>query len=313
MSYQRQAMDLDPAQLGKVVVLYGGTSAERPVSLQSGQAVFDALIERGVDAVLVDSREHLIEQLQTLQPNRVFIALHGRGGEDGTVQGLLELLGLAYTGSGVAASGLGMDKYRCKLLWQGLGLPTPEYRVFDSYRQPSADEVPYPCILKPAHEGSSIGMSRVEGPDELAEALACAREFDDQILAERWITGEEYTVAVLNDQALPPIKLETDHQFYDYDAKYLANDTRYLCPCGLNAEDEQALKQLAEQAFRAVGCEGWGRVDFMRDGEGRFWLLEVNTAPGMTSHSLVPMAARAVGLSFADLVLELVHGARVRS
>jgi len=237
-----------------------------------------------------------------------FIALHGRGGEDGTIQGLLEWLKIPYTGSGVMASALGMDKWRTKLLWQAAGLPTPAAALLDadSDWQAIMDQLGGEAIVKPAHEGSSIGMFKALDAATLQHSYEQAAELDGLVLAERWIQGAEFTVAVLQDQVLPPIQLKTTHSFYDYEAKYEANDTQYLLPCGLSADKEDELKALARKAFDLVGCRGWGRVDVMQDQQGGFWLLEVNTSPGMTDHSLVPMAARAVGLAFDDLVIRLL-------
>lgn len=303
---------IEPTQFGKVAVLYGGTSAERNVSLKSGAAVLEALRGAGVDAYGIDAGADLAEQLIANRPDRVFIALHGRGGEDGSLQGLLESLKLPYTGSGVMASALGMDKLRTKLVWRSLGLSTPEHALLRDHSDcPSIIEsLGTPLIVKPVHEGSSIGMAKVHNLSELEQACTDARAYDDQTLVEQWISGAEFTVAILDGRALPAIRLSTPHTFYDYDAKYLANDTRYQCPCGLPEEKEAELAELCLQAFNAVGCRGWGRVDVMQDEAGRFYLLEVNTVPGMTDHSLVPMAAAAAGLTFTDLVLAILAGAR---
>lgn len=294
-------------QYGRVAVLYGGQSAERPVSLKSGEAVYRALISQGVDAFLIDVDEKIIPRLQQEKIDRVFIALHGAGGEDGRMQALMEFFNLPYTGSGVQASSLAMDKWKSKQIFSASGIRTPDYRILsrDNLDQVIA-ELGSELMVKPAHEGSSIGMSKVSSGEQLVQAFAEASQYDSSVFAEKLITGSEYTVAVLNDKALPAIKLETDHQFYDYDAKYLADDTRYLCPCGLSETQEVKLQQLALSAFRALGCSGWGRVDFMADGDGEFYILEVNTVPGMTDHSLVPMAAAADGLPFNDLVLAIL-------
>lgn len=297
------------ARLGKVAVLYGGLSSEREISLQSGQAVITALQEAGVDVVPVDIGENALQSILDAKADRVFIALHGAGGEDGKMQALLEFLRLPYTGSGVAASALCMDKLRTKQLWQGVQLPTPAYHVLSpntSWSQ-TLSELGGKAVVKPVHEGSSIGIEICASADALAQAFAAAQRFDSAVIAEQYISGAEYTVAVLAGRALPPIKLETDNTFYDFDAKYQSNETRYLCPCGLAAEKETELKCLAEKAFDAVGAQGWGRVDIMADGRGEFYLLEVNTVPGMTSHSLMPMAARAAGMSFGDLVLTILQ------
>ncbi|MEH6389042.1 MAG: D-alanine--D-alanine ligase [Pseudomonas profundi] len=302
---------IEPSQFGKVAVLYGGTSAERKVSLKSGAAVLEALRGAGVDAYGIDAGADLAQQLIANRPDRVFIALHGRGGEDGSLQGLLESLKIPYTGSGVMASALGMDKLRTKLIWRSLELSTPEHALLrDRADCPSIiDSLGTPLIVKPVHEGSSIGMAKVNNLAELEQACDEARAYDDQTLVEQWITGAEFTVAILDGRALPAIRLSTPHSFYDYDAKYLANDTQYQCPCGLPADKEAELAELCLQAFHAVGCRGWGRVDVMQDQAGRFYLLEVNTVPGMTDHSLVPMAAAAAGMTFTDLVLAILAGA----
>lgn len=302
----------EPMGFGKVAVLLGGTSAEREVSLKSGHAVLDALRSKGVDAHALDACEHVVEHLKAGGYDRAFVVLHGRGGEDGVIQGAMELIGLPYTGSGVLASALGMDKLRSKQLWMGAGLPTPAFRVLreaeDALR--AGQDLGLPLMIKPALEGSSIGMSKVHRLEDLPAAFEQASAFGP-VMAEQFISGEEYTVAILGEEALPPIRLETPHDFYDFDAKYLANDTRYICPCGLSFADEDRLKRLALDAFRVVGASGWGRVDVMRDAEGRFWLLEINTVPGMTDHSLVPMAARAAGMTFDELVLAILEQARV--
>ncbi|HRH75922.1 MAG TPA: D-alanine--D-alanine ligase [Cellvibrionaceae bacterium] len=293
--------------LGRVAVIYGGTSAEREVSLHSGQAVIAALQAEGVDVLGVDIRQNPIAQLQALKADRVFIALHGPGGEDGRMQALLEYMQLPYTGSGVAASALCMDKQRTKQIWQACGLPTPEYAVLTADTDWAAvfAQLGPDIIVKPIHEGSSIGMMRVNSLEGLQQAFENAQQFDKGVLAERFIKGAEFTVAQLNGVTLPPIGLKPAEAFYDYHAKYIAEDTQYLCPCGLDEAAEARLKGLAAQAFAAVGAQGWGRVDVMADSAGNFYLLEVNTVPGMTSHSLVPMAAKAAGLSFNQLVLAI--------
>src|SRR5690606_6641137 len=281
----------------------GGRSAERAVSLKSGRAVHDALRSIGVLAELVDPSEHKVEVLRCFDV--CFIALHGRGGEDGVIQGVLEHLGVQYTGSGVMASAIGMDKVKTKMIWRAAGLPTPDFYVAG---QPMT-ELSFPLMVKPAHEGSSIGMRKVDDAEQLADAIAEAEKFDTEVLVEQWIHGAEFTVAILDGEALPAIRLETPNRFYDYEAKYEANTTRYLCPCGLDAEQEKALQVLALEAFNQIGCRGWGRVDVMQDEQGRFYLLEVNTVPGMTDHSLVPMAAKAAGRDFPQLVAEILLAA----
>ncbi|MCC6535107.1 MAG: D-alanine--D-alanine ligase [Burkholderiales bacterium] len=304
----------DPRTLGKVAVLLGGRSAEREVSLKSGAMVLQALLGRGVDAHAFDPAERQLEALIAERFDRVFIALHGRFGEDGTVQGALELMGLPYTGSGVMASALAMDKWRTKLIWQALGIPTPAHVLLaaDSDWAGVAAELGLPLMVKPACEGSSIGISKVTSIEQLEPAYALAARHDTSVLAERFVDGAEYTIAILAGHALPVIKLETPRAFYDYEAKYHADDTRYLIPCGLALERERALQALALEAFHALGAEGWGRVDFMLDRAGAPYCLEVNTIPGMTDHSLVPMAARARGIAFDQLVIDILEAARVR-
>lgn len=298
----------DPKLFGKVVVLFGGTSAEREISLLSGTAVLGALENSGVDVVGLDAGRDVIGQLESLAPDRVFIALHGPGGEDGTIQGALEFLGIPYTGSGVLASALGMDKLRTKLLWKGKGIATANFVELkaDSDWSQSLEMLGGVAMVKPECEGSSIGMARASTPEELKLAWQEADRHGGGVIAETWLSGAEYTVAILGDRALPVIKLETDRGFYDYEAKYLRDDTRYLCPCGLPEERERELQALCLSAFASLGCKGWGRVDAMEDSNGNFQLLEVNTVPGMTSHSLVPMAAKAVGIGFDDLVLGIL-------
>jgi len=302
--------------ISKVVVLLGGTSAEREVSLKSGHAVLQALRAAGLEASAIDARDDLA-QLSALQPEMVFIALHGRGGEDGTMQGYLQTLGLPYTGSGVLASALAMDKVRTKQVWLSAGLPTPAFAVVGKNQQglpeqalePLAATLGLPLMVKPAREGSSVGVTKVEKSADLLAAWQAAAAHDDRVLLEQFIHGGEYSVALLNGQALPAIYLQTDHAFYDYDAKYLSSQTRYHCPCGLPEAQALAMQQLAAQAFSALGGSNWGRVDVMRDDQGQCWLLEANTIPGMTDHSLVPMAAKAAGLDFQALVLAIINGA----
>ena len=298
---------------GKVAVLLGGKSAEREVSLKSGAMVLKALRSRGVDALPFDPAERSLEDLVKEKFSRVFIALHGRFGEDGTVQGILEWLGLPYTGSGVLASALAMDKLRTKRLWAAEKLATPAYALLgeDTNFRIAARKLGVPLMVKPASEGSSIGMSKVRAASKLEQAYRLAAEYDPVVIAEQFIDGIELTCAILGDRALPLIKLETPRDFYDYEAKYVADDTRYILPCGLPARKEQELQQLCLAAFRSLGCSGWGRVDLMLNRRGRPYLLEVNTSPGMTDHSLVPMAARAVGLSYEDLCIEILSGAHV--
>jgi D-alanine-D-alanine ligase len=297
----------------KVAVLLGGNSAEREVSLQSGSAVLAGLREAGIDAYAVDPRDIPVTSLKEEGYDRVFIALHGRGGEDGTLQGMLDLMGMPYTGSGVMASAITMDKQRTKLLWQGAGLPVAPsvtLNAHDGFTASLAIQVAalgMPVIIKPSREGSSVGMSKVTTADELADALELAFKYDDEVLVEKWLSGPEYTVAVLGEETLPSIRIQPAGIFYDYEAKYLSDDTRYFCPAGLSDEREAELQDLAIRAWQVLGCSGWGRVDVMEDSDGSFRLLEVNTAPGMTSHSLVPMAARQAGMSFPQLVARILE------
>ncbi len=299
----------DARAFGKVAVVMGGSSAEREVSLKSGRAVHQALLNKGVDAHALDvSGTELLRALQQGGFERVFIALHGRGGEDGVLQGALELMGLPYTGSAVLGSALAMDKVRGKHVWQALGLPTPEFALLDERSDFSAvvKKLGLPLIVKPAHEGSTIGLTKVTQAAQLKSAWEQARIHDTDIMAERCIVGPEYTASILDQQALPLIRIEAAGGLYDYQAKYLADDTKYFCPCGLDQKRERELQQLALAAFRALGCSGWGRVDILCDAQGRPWLLEANTVPGMTDHSLVPMAARAAGIGFDDLVWRIL-------
>ena len=294
---------------GKVAVLMGGNSAEREISLQSGRAVLAALLRQGIDAVAIDTAAHeWLSQLITNRFNRVFIILHGRGGEDGVIQGLLASIGLPYTGSSVLGAALSMDKYRTKLIWQGMGLPTPPSQLLTTKHDlnHAVEQLGLPLMVKPVLEGSSVGMSKVNRPEELESAWEIAAQYHCEVLAERYITGSEYTAAILNDVVLPLICLETPRDFYDFTAKYHDSQTAYICPCGLPPDQEQSLQQLAKQAFLAIHASGWGRVDFICDPTGQPWLLEVNTVPGMTAHSLVPMAAKTAGIPFDELVLRIL-------
>lgn len=294
---------------GKVAVLYGGWAAERPVSLKSGAAVLRALQASGVDAHGIDVDRNIITVLQEGKFDRVFNILHGAGGEDGVLQGALEILGLPYTGCGVMASAISMDKLMTKRVWAAAGLPTPAYRVLTADTDFAAvvAELGLPLMVKPATEGSSIGMSKVKAAGDLEGAYLKAAECSSVVIAEQWVTGAEYTAGIVAGQSLPLIRLEVPGEFYDYEAKYISDDTRYHCPCGLDAPEEQAMQQLARQAFDAVGGRGWGRVDMMRDAQGKAWLIEVNTNPGMTDHSLIPMGARAVGMDFNALVVRILE------
>ena len=300
-------------KFGKVAVLMGGRSAEREISLKSGTRVLDALKKSGVDAHAFDPRDHGLEALRAQRFDRAFIALHGRFGEDGTVQGALEYLGIPYTGSGVMASALAMDKWRTKLLWRAVGLPTPNCELIGARTESAglAARLGLPLMVKPAREGSSLGMSKVTTIEKIAPAYELAARYDDVVIAERFVEGMELAAGILGDAPLPLIRLETPREFYDYEAKYFADDTRYICPCGLPAEQERSVQRMALEAFRILGCSGWGRVDAMLDRDGKLQLLEVNTIPGMTDHSLVPMAARAKGISFEDLCVRILESAHV--
>lgn len=301
-------MSSTAASFGKVALLLGGSAAEREISLRSGQAVFEALQRQAVDVHKIDPRDDGLQAVYEGNFDRIFIILHGRGGEDGTMQGALEIAGVPYTGSRVLGSALGMDKLRCKQLWSGAGIATPKWQVLNNEADCEAalERLGLPLIVKPVHEGSSIGMSKVEEAAELVPAWQQAAQYDDVVIAEQWIAGAEYTAAILGDEVLPLIRLETPNRFYDFDAKYAADTTRYHCPCGLDAKTEQEYAALALAAYRAVGASGWGRVDLMADAQGQAWLIEVNTVPGMTDHSLVPMAAKAAGIDFDELVMRIL-------
>jgi len=295
------------SNFGKVAVLFGGISAERAVSLNSGSRVLAALLGQGIDAQAFDPAERPLTDLKGF--NRAFIALHGRHGEDGTIQGALELMGIPYTGSGVLASAVGMDKFRTKLLWQAAGLAVPEYALLaaDSDFADIEEELGLPLFVKPAREGSSIGITKVKAVGDLKAAYEEAAKHDSLVIAERGILGGEYTVAIVGDEALPVIKIEPATDFYDYEAKYNRDDTKYLCPCGLSEAKEKEIRRQALEAFRVLGGRGWGRVDFLMDEEGNHYFLEANTSPGMTDHSLVPMAARAAGLDYPALVRRVLE------
>ena len=300
----------------KIAVLMGGTSAEREVSLDSGRAVLAGLRAAGLDAAGIDTRDHSVLELRQQGFTRAFIALHGRGGEDGTLQAILDFTGLPYTGSGVMARAITMDKVRCKLLWQGAGLPTSRF-VWLTRQQLTAGldnavseqiaALGLPLFVKPGNEGSSVGISRVNHPDELMDALALAFQYDNDVLVEAFLSGAEYTVAIVGDKVLPSIRIQAKTEFYDYNAKYLADDTEYFCPSGLDEQQQNLLNELVMAAWHSLGCRGWGRVDVMMDAEGHFQLLEVNTSPGMTSHSLVPMAAKQAGIDFSQLVTTILE------
>ena len=296
-------------KFGRVAVMFGGDSAEREISLKSGNAVLAALRHAGVDAHPFDPAERPLVALEDEGFERVFIALHGRGGEDGSLQGALDLMRVPYTGSGVLASALAMDKWRSKLCWQAAGLPVPECVILTAASdwQAVADRLGLPLFVKPANEGSSIGISKVRSAAELPHAYQTAAQHDALVIAERFLSGGEFTVGILGGQALPVIRIVPATDFYDYDAKYFRDDTQYLIPSGLAGEREEAVRALALRAFEVLGGRGWGRIDIMLDGEGRPYCLEANMSPGMTDHSLVPMAARAAGLSFEALVLRVLE------
>lgn len=300
----------------KIAVLLGGTSAEREVSLNSGAAVLAGLREGGIDAYPVDPKEVDVTQLKSMGFQKVFIALHGRGGEDGTLQGMLELMGLPYTGSGVMASALSMDKLRSKLLWQGAGLPVAPWvaltraefeKGLNDKQLAEISSLGLPVIVKPSREGSSVGMSKVVAENALQDALRLAFQHDEEVLIEKWLSGPEFTVAILGEEILPSIRIQPAGTFYDYEAKYLSDETQYFCPAGLEALQEANLQALVLKAWTTLGCKGWGRIDVMLDSDGQFYLLEANTSPGMTSHSLVPMAARQAGMSFSQLVVRILE------
>jgi len=296
---------------GKVAVLFGGKSGEREVSLKSGSAVLAALQRQGVDAHAFDPATRPLHDLEGF--DRAMISLHGRFGEDGAMQGALELLGIPYTGSGVMASAIGMDKWRTKMIWSAAGISTPAFELVKADSDFAAIEkrLGLPLFVKPANEGSSIGISKVKQAGGLQAAYELAAKSDPLVIAEQFVGGGEYTVGILGDKALPIVRIVPKNEFYDFEAKYLRDDTEYLCPCGLSAEKEAQIQQEALQAFNAIGCRGWGRVDFLMDEAGRHYFLEVNTSPGMTDHSLVPMAAQASGIGFDELVIRILELAHV--
>ena len=295
---------------GRVAVLYGGTSSEREISLLTGAAIIQALELLGVETVAIDIKENALDAIAKANVDRAFIALHGPGGEDGTLQGALEYLKIPYTGSGVMASALAMDKLRCKQLWKGIGLATTDFSALNQSTdwQATMNQLGGSVVVKPACEGSSVGMSIAKSAQQLEQAWQLAAQYDAKVLAEPQLTGDEYTVAILDGKALPSIRIQANATFYDYEAKYNSDKTEYFCPSGLDAEREQELAQLSIDAFNSIDGRGWGRVDVMADQNGRFNLLEVNTVPGMTSHSLVPMAGLAAGLKFEDVVSAILEG-----
>lgn len=301
--------------MDKVAVLFGGTSAEREVSLNSGNAVLAGLLEKGVNAYGIDTKDYAITQLKSEGFTRAFIALHGRGGEDGITQAILNYQNIPYTGSDILSSALTMDKLKTKLIWKSLNLPVADFVMIEKGQDISVEgiveQLGLPLFVKPSHEGSSVGMSRVNASGELIQAIQKAFQYDNYVMVESFLSGPEYTVGIVGHEVLPSIRIKPATAFYDYDAKYLSDETQYFCPSGLDSENEIALQKLALEAYQAVGCRGWGRVDIMLNGEGKPHLLEVNTAPGMTNHSLVPMAAKQHGWSFNDLVYNILALAKV--
>ena len=299
----------DAKIFGHVAVVIGGASAEREISLSSGTAVFEALKRLNINATVIDVNNNAITALAGENIDRVFNVIHGRGGEDGVLQSVLQIMSIPYTGSGVMASALTMDKLRTKLCWKGFGLTTPKWFILENESdiEPCIKKLGFPVIVKPSEEGSSIGMSKANNADELKKALLIALEYQCDVYAEAWVKGEEYTVAVVDGEALAVIRLETPNEFYDFEAKYQSNTTQYHCPCGLTEQQEKELKSLALKACAVVGVKGWGRVDMFIDEMGVTQLIEVNTVPGMTDHSLVPMAAKAEGIEFDELVWRILE------
>lgn len=299
----------DGTVFGKVAVLLGGTSAEREISLETGNAVHAALCRKGVDAYTVDTKIQPLSFLLDEGFDRAFIALHGRGGEDGVIQGALQAVGIPYTGSGVLGSALALDKVRSKLIWQARDIPTPRFIEVESRSdlQQIAEVLGFPVMMKPVQEGSSCGAMRVTSQNDLERAWDKSKKFDNRVMAEQWIDGAEYTAGILQGRVLPFIRLETPREFYDYEAKYIEDTTSYICPCGLDISVEKRLGKLMFDAFSSLDASGWGRVDFIIDQNEQPWLIEVNTVPGMTSHSLVPMAAEQAGISFDDLVIKILE------
>ncbi|NBI12368.1 D-alanine--D-alanine ligase [[Haemophilus] felis] len=297
----------------KIAVLLGGSSAEREVSLVSGQAVLQALLNQGFDAYPIDPKEYPVERLKTQGFDRAFNILHGRGGEDGVIQGVLEQIGIPYTGCGVMASALTMDKMRTKMLWKAFGLPVAEMEIVTKATRSQlnphlvVERLGLPLMVKPSLEGSSVGLTKVKTVEQLADAVDLALSHDDTILIEEWLSGDEFTVPVLGDEVLPAVRIVPEGEFYDYEAKYISDNTQYFCPAGLSTEKEQELKELVKRAYDIVGCRGWSRIDVMMDGQNQFRLVEVNTNPGMTSHSLFPKSAATLGYSFEQLVVRILE------
>ncbi|UCH47933.1 MAG: D-alanine--D-alanine ligase [Betaproteobacteria bacterium] len=298
---------------GKVAVLLGGKSSEREISLMSGTAVLEALQRQGVDAHAFDTGQRDLSDFAAEKFDRAFVILHGRYGEDGTIQGALDLMGVPYTGSGVMACALALDKWRTKLVWQACDIPTPRFEMLHASSNfiSTARELGVPMIIKPAREGSTIGLSKVNDANEFEAAYREAAKYDPLVMAEQYIDGPELTAAILEDESLPLVRIEAPGHNYDYNAKYFSDETKYFCPSGIAPDLEDRIKRLCADAYRIIGCSGWGRVDVMLDGDDQPWILEVNTVPGMTGHSLVPMAAKATGLSFDQLVMRILEGARV--
>lgn len=299
----------EPYEYGKVVVLLGGNNAEREISLQTGEAVYEALVRKGISASLFDTKEQDVMNLKKGSFDRAFIALHGRGGEDGTIQGALELLDLPYTGSGVTGSAIAMDKSRSKWLWKSQGINTPPFieLVNENDLSLANEEISYPMMVKPVHEGSSVGVVKVINKNGLKKAWDMAKKYDHRVMAESWVDGDEYTVSIIQSFTLPTIKIRTPRQFYDYEAKYIEETTEYICPCGLSDDDEKSISELALAAFNITGATGWGRVDLFIDSKNIPWVIEVNTIPGLTSHSLVPMSAKQAGIEFDDLIVLILE------
>jgi len=304
---------MTPHEAGKVAVLLGGKSSEREVSLMSGTAVLEALRRQGIDAYPFDTGQRSLSDFAAERFDRAFVILHGRYGEDGTIQGALDLMGVPYTGSGVLACALAMDKWRTKLVWNAVGIPTPRFQMLNANSDfaACADALGLPLIVKPAREGSTIGLTKVTDAGLIKNAYLNAAKHDSLVLAEQFVDGPELTAAILDDQSLPLVRIEAPGHNYDYHAKYFSEQTQYFCPSGIDPDLEQRIKNLCAQAYRVIGCRGWGRVDVMVDANGEPWILEVNTVPGMTGHSLVPMAAKAAGVSFDQLVMRILEGAHV--
>ena len=298
----------EKVSFGRVVVLMGGMSSERDISLESGDAVLDALLSKGIEAVGIDVDDNILSKLMSVGADRAFIALHGRGGEDGVIQGALQALEIPYTGSDILGSALTLDKCRSKEIWQCQGLPTPQFlRLRKGFKSNELiTKLGLPLAIKPIHEGSSFGVTRVDKEDQLDDAWQVAASMNDSVFAESWISGQEYTAAILGGIVLPLIQIVPARSYYDYEAKYYDKKTNFICPVKLDEEKDMMLKIMALDAFNSLGASGWGRVDFILDDEGKPWLLEVNTIPGMTSHSLVPIAAKAAGMTFKELVVEIL-------